>query len=162
MEGGGSRRKELFDLAHLANLQKLLPPSLDVFSIASSKLCLFAILIAAPLALFAFRHSCQTSSEGFLLCLQYALLASSMIFPISSNDQKMRKGASFDLGTCWAITSFIHEMRKSIAESISEVEEKLHGNVFISVAFSMMATSLACFHSGRGSKMGNCSKNNNM
>jgi hypothetical protein len=57
IEGGVGGRK-LFDLAHFANLQKLFPPSLNAFSIASSKLCLFALLIAAPLALLALRYCC--------------------------------------------------------------------------------------------------------
>jgi hypothetical protein len=48
--------KKLFDLAHFASHQKLFPPSLHAFSIALSKHCLFACLIAAPLALSALRY----------------------------------------------------------------------------------------------------------
>ncbi len=56
IEGGVGGRK-LFDLAHFASLQKLLPPSLHALSIASSKDLLFAGLIAAPMALLASRYS---------------------------------------------------------------------------------------------------------
>ncbi len=119
IEGGEGGRKH-FDLAHLASLQKLIPPSLDAFSVASSTLHLFALLIASHLALQASRYCCQASSEGFLLCLLIALLASSTSFPISSDHQGTRKFAGFDMGTCSSVTLFIQESKKSISKSISE------------------------------------------
>jgi hypothetical protein len=117
MEGGVGGRK-LFDLAHLANLQKLFPPFLDAFSNASSKLRLFSLLIAALLALLASRYSCQVCPEGFLLCHLKALLASSTCSPISADHQGMQKGAGSDIGTYSAITPFIQEIKKSIERSI--------------------------------------------
>ncbi len=150
MEGGVGGRK-LFDLAHLANLQKLFPLSLDAFSIASSKLRLFALLIAALMALLASRYSCQVCSEGFLLCCLKALLASSTSSPICADHQGTQKGAGFDIRTYSAITPFIQEIKESIERSISGVEENLRGNEFISFALSIVASLLAFFHSGRGS-----------
>jgi hypothetical protein len=98
MEGGVGGRK-LFDLAHFANLQKLFPPSWHAFSITPSKHCLLAFLIVAPLALLASRYSCQASSEGFLLCLLNALLASFRSSQISSDHQGTQMGVGFDKGT---------------------------------------------------------------
>lgn len=124
IEGGAGERK-LFDLAHLANLQRLFPSSLDSFSITSSKHCFFALLIAAPLALLASRYSCHASSWGFLLCLLCALLASSTSSLTSSDYQGTQNGAGLDRGTCWAITSFIHKGKRLIEELMSDVEEKI-------------------------------------
>jgi hypothetical protein len=60
IEGGVGGRKPS-DLAHFASVQMLSPPSLHALSIASSKDFLFALLIAAPLALLASEYSCQAS-----------------------------------------------------------------------------------------------------
>jgi hypothetical protein len=111
---GGVRGRKLYDLAHFASLQKLFPPALHGFSIASTKHWLFACLIAAPLTLLASRSSCQASSVGFFLCLMKALYAFSTSSPISSDHQGTQKGAGFDKGTCLSTTFFLHEIKKSI------------------------------------------------
>jgi hypothetical protein len=147
---------KLFDLALIANLQKLFPPSVDAFSIPSSKLCLFPPLIEALLALLASRYSCQASQEIFLLCLLRALLASSTCFPMSSDYHRTQKNAGFDIRTCWSMTSFIQENKKLIEKSIPDNIEKLCRKESISFVLSAVASSLAFVNNGSDSKLYKC------
>jgi hypothetical protein len=102
---GGVDRMILLDLALFANLKKLYQRSFDIFSIASLKLCLLAVLIAAHLALLALRYSCLVSSVRFLFCLLRVLLAYSTSSFMSSDHYGTRQGSGFDKGTCWSMAS---------------------------------------------------------
>jgi hypothetical protein len=68
----------------------------------------------------------------------------------------MRNQAGFDKGTCWSITSFIHEIKKLTEKSISEIHVKIYGKVQISFALSFIASSFAFFHRGWGSNWHSC------
>jgi hypothetical protein len=65
------------------------------------------------------------------------------------------------VGTCSTITPFIQEIKKSTEKSISEIEDKFCGNELISLAFYLMASLFAFFHSGRGSNTQKCGTKEN-
>jgi hypothetical protein len=61
------------------------------------------------------------------------------------------------MGTCWSITSFIPEIKKSIEESISDTDEKLCRKEFFSFALSALASLLAFLYNIRDLNLHQCS-----